>query len=160
MRFALTRSFTLAALLWCAGCSSSTTTAGRDDPTPKADAGRKDGIPEAKTGQVEGFVTFKGVPLTSGTVTFHPEKSASVSGMVAADGRYAVAGVPPGNAVVTVESAPGPDGDGPTPEAKGPKGKPSFRGVQIPQKYANKDTSPLRIEVREGKQPFNIEIAP
>lgn len=159
MRPALARSFVFVALLWFVGCNSSTTTAGRDEPVPKADAGRKDGTTAAKTGEVEGRVTFKGVPLPSGTVTLHPEKGAPASGMIA-DGHYSVTGVKLGAAVVTVESSTDLKEDNSMPEAKDTKGKPGARGVPIPQKYAKKETSPLRIEVHEGKQPFDLEIVP
>src|SRR5438105_1232082 len=58
-------------------------------------------VPGAK---VEGKVTYKGQPVTGGTLIFHVGEDVSRSGTIAPDGTYKVEGVPPGSVTVTVET--------------------------------------------------------
>jgi hypothetical protein len=55
-------------------------------------------------GKVTGSVTLDGQPLPAGTITFHPNKGISVAGEIT-DGQYTVAGVPAGDAKVTVDTS-------------------------------------------------------
>jgi hypothetical protein len=89
---------------------------------------------EKDTATVEGKVVFEGEPVAKGTVSFHPAKGKPVTVTTLADGTYSAKGVPTGKLVVTVE-------------AKG-----------IPRQFASKDTTPLRVTVKGGKNLIDFEL--
>jgi hypothetical protein len=113
-------------------------------------------------GTVSGTVTLDGTPIKGGVgvVTFHPVGGGPAAmGAVTADGTYTVAigtetAVPAGEYLVTVEytetatSEPGP---GP------PKPPPPPRRL-TPEKYANKDTTDLRVPVKAGGNKIPLEL--
>jgi len=111
--------------------------------------------------EVGGVVTLDGKPVPSGVVTFSP-KGYGPTGYAAIgpDGGYVVqvgsrSGLPPGEYVVTVaanvapaegvSSTPGPYSDGITPLA-------------TPQRYADREQSPLRATLTSGSQSLALEL--
>jgi hypothetical protein len=122
-----------------------------------------------KLGKVHGKVTYKGKPVESGTVTFNPvpgkggETGQNASGEIESDGSYVMTtfntgdGAILGQHIVAVvvrekgsenQGKPKPDG---TIDYTMPK-------IVTPTKYASVETSPLRCTVREGDNPFDIEL--
>jgi hypothetical protein len=119
-----------------------------------------------ETGVVQGKVTYKGQPLPFGFIYFHPPAGEPFDDLIL-DGSYRSAGLPPGPCKVTVitkEFKGAPDPKGFPKGFKGPgKGGPPAeyrppKFVPIPQKYAHPNTSGLALEVKVGKQPFNIDL--
>jgi hypothetical protein len=128
-------------------------------PATKEKAARADNKPD--TGLVQGKVTYKGLPLPSGLITFHlPSKESFEDNFL--DGSYQAVGLPPGQYKVTVitkeiKGIPA-DAKMKVPgKFKGPLKGPKF--VAIPQKYADPNTSGLAVEVKVGKQTtFDINL--
>jgi hypothetical protein len=120
-------------------------------------------------GKVHGKVTYKGQPVTSGRILFTPiegkgaASGQNATGEIASDGSYEMTtfntgdGAILGQHIVTV-----------TVPQKGFEdiGKPDESGrikyvlpkSITPSKYASVDKSPLRCTVREGNNPFDIEL--
>jgi hypothetical protein len=90
---------------------------------------------EKESGTIEGKITFDGSPVTKGKVSFHPEKGKPVSADLQADGSYSAKGVPVGQMRITVESK------------------------ETPKKFANPNTSGLTVEVKKGKQVYDIALS-
>jgi hypothetical protein len=114
-----------ALLLPLVGCGSSSATGG------------------ATTLPVKGTVTYKGKPLTKGTVTFEPEGAGKeATGAIQPDGTFVLTtytkddGAVVGKHRVMVDS---PD-------------------KTVPAKYAGPGTSKLEIEVSSGKNDYPIEL--
>jgi hypothetical protein len=99
--------------------------------------------PQAEKASVLGKVLYKGMPLPAGTISFHKAKDV-YAGKINADGTYAL-DVPPGSYLVAIETA----------SAK--KGAPE-KYVAIPQAYADPMRSPFMVEVKAGKNTFDIEL--
>jgi hypothetical protein len=117
------------------------------------------------TGTVSGKVTYQGKALPGGLVTCMTKENRPYYGTIAADGTYAVAGVPAGPVTVSVESRPAdgeppvplPDKDQPParPAAPNPKPPPA---VPIPRQYSKPDSSGLSLTVVRGTNPFDIDL--
>lgn len=121
-----------------------------------------------KLGKVSGKVTYKGQPVTKGSVTFTPasgkggETGQVASGQIEPDGSYELTtfntgdGAILGQHIVTVQALVGdsdagkmkPDG---TFDYKLPKSA-------VPKKYAEVDKSPLRCTVVPEGMTFDIEM--
>ena len=111
-------------------------------------------------GTVSGTVTLDGTPIQGGVVTFHPVgEGPSAIGAVKKDGTYEVTignqtAIPPGEYLVTVDygeattSEPGP----------GPPKPPPVPKRITPDKYANKDTTDLRVTVKAGSNKIPLEL--
>jgi hypothetical protein len=99
-----------------------------------------------KTGAVQGKVTYKGLPVTGGTVAFHPAKGKPVVAKIQADGGYSAKDVPVGEVVVAVE----------TESVKKAGGGAKY--VKIPAKYAGPKTSGITVTIKEGKQTYDIDL--
>lgn len=128
----------LAALLLAApGC-------GKDKDTPE-------------TASVTGSVTYKGKPVTEGTVQFHPQgmKGNPASGELGPNGRFTLTtygkddGAVIGHHIVTVQVIP----EGALPGQEFPAGK-----YPIPKRYENPTTSDLVVEVKPGSNNFDLEL--
>jgi hypothetical protein len=118
------------------------------------------------SGTVTGKVTYKGEPVPAGEVVFNLIGN-DVGGAIAqinSDGTYKATGVPIGSVVVTVSTPSAP----PTQEqaAKNPlmqkkrfvpKGE-NKKTVSIPPKYSRPTSSGLSLTVREGTQPYDIDL--
>jgi hypothetical protein len=101
-----------------------------------------------KTGTIEGKVTYKGLPIPAGTVSFHITDGTTVTAALK-DGSFRVTDVPVGKARVTFET-----------ESAKPKGKDTDppKYVKIPQKYAGANTSGLEVIVAAGKQTKDFDL--
>ena len=87
----------------------------------------------AETGSVEGKVTVNGKPLAKGKVIFHPKESKPIEAEVK-DGDYNAKDVPAGELPVTIE------GDG------------------VPKLFQLAKTTPLKLEVKKGKQTHDFDL--
>jgi len=113
-------------------------------------------------GKVSGKVTYKGEPVSAGTVTFFGPNNEAASAPIGKDGTYQASAVPVGDVSVTVSTPPA--GPSPAQAGKNPlMEKKKFHGtteksVTLPNKYAKAGTSGLRLTVSEGSQPFDIPL--
>ncbi len=112
-----------------------------------------------ETGEVFGKVTFKGQPVTEGTLTFLNEKGeGDAEAEIQSDGSYAVAsGVVVGDYVIEikplmilVDTDPGKSPPAPTEKA----------APNIPQKYRQQGSTPLKETVKSGKNEINFDMQP
>lgn len=108
-------------------------------PDPRRQAAASTGPPPApgQKGTVSGRVTFRGLPLPGGVITFHAGSDA-FEAPIGPDGTYTVTGLPARYANVTVRA----------------------HKVRIPEKYGNVRFSPLGYEVKPGKQTSDIDLTP
>jgi hypothetical protein len=118
--------------------------------------------PGEELGQVSGRVAFQGKPVSPALIAFsNREKGVHVLADINADGTYRVvmakgAGLPLGTYDVTINP---PLVDVPL----GPLMAPLPRNQKfenIPQRYRQADTTPLRLEVKAGENPFDVELTP
>lgn len=122
---------------------------------------------------VSGKVTYKGVPVSGGTISLYPVGSGNFAkGIINADGSFTFASVPPGDKRVAIETEsirgmnmdyaeaakrnhhPGSAKDAPP--------KPTDSGVKfrpLPAKYKNPGTSGLSWDVKPGTETkeFNLQ---
>jgi hypothetical protein len=118
-----------------------------------------------ESAEVTGTVTFQGEKLESGTVAFHGP-NATVVAPIKADGTYTATKVPVGPLKISVETSPvtGAASDGKEKLKKGnlqvEGGDPAPVGkyTKIPDRYADKEKSGLSLEVKPGKQQFDITL--
>lgn len=112
-------------------------------------------------GRIFGKVTFEGQPVPKGIVMFSdPSQSVNMTAELKLDGSYEIAtvdgaGLPLGTYKVCVcppLAVPlmGPPGSQPKPEEY----------ANIPKKYHHYDTAGLTLTVKQGKNPFDIELKP
>jgi len=117
-----------------------------------------------RTGSVSGTVTFKGAPLSGGSVTFHGENGKLDSAAIGPDGKYTMAQAPLGPvkaAVVTVKpSAPPTLPGGKETPKKESKTEPVGRFVPIPPKYHEPQTAGLHYTITSGDQTIDIKLEP
>lgn len=111
--------------------------------------------------EVSGLVTLDGRPLGTGVVTFTPAGGGPTGyAAIGADGRYEVQvganrGLPAGAYVVTVaanEAPPEGTVPGPGPDAEG------IAPLLTPQRYADRETTPLKVILRSGTQELPLEL--
>jgi hypothetical protein len=113
-------------------------------------------------GDVSGAVTYRGKPLDHGTVVFMPEDSGGgncvpATAEIASDGSYKMRygadrkGVALGKYVVTVQCCEKLTDE----QARNPGFVPKSL---IPSRYSNGSQSGLRIEVKPGKNPYDIVL--
>jgi ABC-type Na+ efflux pump permease subunit len=134
--------------LLCCGCSASSTSAYRE-PGKKETGGA---VNEGKTAAVAGKVTYRGQPLSAGTVTFHSDSGSDVSAIIEDDGSYKAAVVPLGKYKVTVKAEPAPvKGTAFTKEK-------TKRSVPVPEKYSRPESSGLSAEVSEQETGLDIKL--
>ncbi len=122
------------------------------------------------TTTVTGTVTYRGQPVTGGSVILYCEDRQIARGIIGVDGRYEIPNVPCGTAAVTVQSHPRqPEGlrlpqqlppsvDGPVP----PSGPPAGPGpaVVIPPRYALPEESGLSVTVGRDRLTYDIDLKP
>jgi len=118
---------------------------------------------------VNGKVTYKGAAVPAGTVTFN-SKAGKYNAALATDGTYSSSDLPIGEMVVTVETESVQGGKkgtgamagkmskmmGPVPDYA--KTMPKGEYVKIPAKYSDPKTSPLKADLKDGKNEINFEL--
>jgi hypothetical protein len=120
-----------------------------------------------KTATVKGRVSYRGAPVTGGTMNFYPADGGNnVLTTIRPDGSYLLADAPVGELKVTVETESVKGFRGGTPyqmpqDLKPPPGQapriPEFDPgkvpiyVKVPEKFADPSTSGLTITVKAGK---------
>ena len=108
--------------------------------------------------QVSGTVTLDGSPMQAGNVIFHPAGTGVPAyGTIQPDGTYSVKtgqgeGMQPGEYVVVVKAT---EKLAPSEEAGAVEVLPK---LLTPQKYATKDTTPLKYTVEAGEQTIDLEL--
>ena len=116
------------------------------------------------TADLAGTVTYKGKPVTSGTVQALQAGGKVTAAGIGADGRYRIADAAAGAAKVGVNSpdprqAPAEGGGRVMPGAPKPKAAaadPTW--VKLPDKYADPDTSGLTTTLSAGSNTFDIKV--
>lgn len=126
-----------------------------------------------KGGTVKGKVTFNGIPLTIGTVSFTSKDRGVATGNIEPNGNYEVKNAPLGEVTITVQTPPRTMGFAQTPQA--PKGVPEMpkdmmpadaqnpgkvQVVPAPDKYNKVETSDLKYSVESGTHEYNIVLKP
>ncbi|VTR95899.1 Uncharacterized protein OS=Planctomyces maris DSM 8797 GN=PM8797T_08484 PE=4 SV=1 [Gemmata massiliana] len=125
----------------------------------------------AKTATVTGQVTYKGKPVTGGSVVFYCSDKQIVRGLIGPDGRYSIPNVPSGigPATVTVQSHTRvPEGfrmkqqlppsvGGPTPPAPDRTDGPR---TPLPLRYAQPEESGLSVTVDRDHLTYDIDLKP
>lgn len=107
---------------------------------------------------LSGNVSYRGQPLATGTVTFHPKGEGPISvGSIRDDGGYEVVtgreiGLPPGDYQVTVVA------NGPLPEPT-PENPEPLPELLVPARYTVKQTSGLSYTVTSGDNVYDIELS-
>lgn len=109
------------------------------------------------TATVTGRVTYKGQPLTAGSVAIHVAGRRPATGPINPDGTYRVEQAPVGEAKVAVQTP------RPAPATKAapgpvPGGAAPVRVVPIPDRFADADRTTLSAVVRSGGQQHDIDI--
>jgi len=112
-------------------------------------------------GTVEGRVTVNGVPVTTGSIIFsNAELGVMIMGELDAAGYYEarsheLPGLPVGKYTVAIYPLGISKGDF-VPIERGKAGKSS---AAVPERYRDGKTSPLKVDVKEGKNPpFNFDL--
>lgn len=103
--------------------------------------------------KVTGVVTYKGQPVTQGSISFIPSGAASAWARIEPDGRYNLQSakrtdrIEPGTyAVVIVAGARDLTGDGPVEE------------LPVPVSVTSRGTTPLSYEVKPGENTIDINL--
>jgi hypothetical protein len=126
--------------------------------------------------KVYGTVTYKKQPVKAGSVTFHSKDQGSYTGTLNEQGGYEIPDMPAGEMTVTVETeylnpnkkAPvyggkraGVSQDERSKAGYGPPGgrvDETTRYVKIPKKYADPDTSDLKVTIETGRQQKDFDL--
>lgn len=109
-------------------------------------------------GEVAGKVTFRGEMVNLGTISFLDGAGKATNANIQADGSYLVSRVPLGKVTVCVQThevAPimvRPDA------APNSVKIPRLKHTPIPALYGDPKTSPLKLEVKAGRQEFQVNI--
>jgi hypothetical protein len=102
--------------------------------------------PEPPETVVTGSVTYKGQPVTGGTLIFQMKNAGTkrpYAGQIYEDGTYELTYVVPGEALIAVETAT-------------KQGLSTY--VELPRKYSSPTKSGLKYQVVEGPQAFDIKL--
>ncbi len=131
-----------------------------------------------KLATVNGTVTYKGKPVTSGSLTFYINGNAVASSSVLPDGKFVTEGVPYGEVTITVTGGkadimkgPG-QGRGPmsptAPKAAKKDGANTPRpesaipepesSPETPEKYRNAATSPLKFNIDSSSKTITLSL--
>jgi hypothetical protein len=105
---------------------------------------------------VSGTVTIDGAPLASGKLLFVGNEGTQMTAVVEQEGRYQMAGgLPAGQYKVSVHPNLPPAPLGPIPEDYKKKAKES----ELPAKYADRKTSGLECEVKDGENTCDFKLS-
>lgn len=111
------------------------------------------------TGDVQGKVTFKGAPVTEGTITFlNPKEGGNGEGKLGPDGTYTLTGKLNVGDYVVVVTPPIHIVD--TDPGKSPPAPVEKNMKNIPPKYRQQGTTPLKFKVESGANEANFDLAP
>ena len=121
----------------------------------------------AATGKVSGTVTIKGAKIKRGLITFMPEAGAKdVYNAAIIDSKYETGEIPAGSAKIMIT----PGQDKPAPVAQQTEGVdtvappkasgPSTAALEVPEKYQNADTTPLKFTIKGGANQFDADLVP
>ena len=115
------------------------------------------------TGEVSGKVTFRGEPVTAGTIAFVGADGRVTSGMIEG-GSYHLVKVPLGSMRITVFAAPASLPIVPLEMIKNgtasPPRPPQKKPAPIPKRYQDAQQSNLAYTVVPGKQCYDIAMQP
>ena len=111
--------------------------------------------------EVSGKVTFKGRPLSSGSVIFVGQDGQPKVSAIAKDGSYLIKNAPIGPVKIGVAShLTVPPGLNPLGKATSPGGHPKDDTEKIPERYKLPENSGLTCPVERGSHTFNIDLKP
>jgi hypothetical protein len=111
------------------------------------------------TGEVQGKVTFKGAPVTEGTITFlNPKEGGSGEGKLGPDGAYTIPNKLNVGEYVVVVTPPIHIVD--TDPGKSPPAPVEKNVKNIPPKYRQQGLTPLKFKVEAGKNEANFDLLP
>ncbi len=120
--------------------------------------------PERETAIVKGTVTYKGKPLSSGSIVLVPDGGGpTAQGEIGPDGAYQMGtysltdGAIPGTHSVMILSMTAVGGATGLPEDSLKRGSGQTNSV-IPEKFADLSTSGLKVEVQSGKNTVDFEL--
>ncbi|QGQ22025.1 carboxypeptidase regulatory-like domain-containing protein [Gimesia benthica] len=100
-------------------------------------------------------ISFAGEPVTTGSVNLeNSETGESGGGELNADGSVTISNIVLGNYTVTI-LPPDPD---PVPPEPGQPAKKMEVYKNIPEKFRNRKTSPLKVEVKDGENEFQFDL--
>jgi len=115
--------------------------------------------PAQATGEVQGKVTFKGAPVTEGTVTFlNPKEGGAGEGTLGPGGAYTITGKLNVGEYVVVVTPPMHIVD--TDPGKSPPAPVEKNVKNIPPKYRQQGTTPLKFKVAPGPNEANFDLSP
>ena len=106
---------------------------------------------------ITGHVTYRGLPLDTGRVVFHPQGStAPAYAVLQPGGTYSAQtgsgpGIAEGDYSVTVMAT------APVPEPSVSNPRPEITSL-IPERYGNVETSGLKVTVGPGKNVFDVQL--
>jgi hypothetical protein len=111
------------------------------------------------TGEVRGKVTYDGKPVTEGSVTFlNPTEGGTAGADIGPDGSYTIdGGVAVGEYLIVVTP---PIEIVDTDPGKSPPAPVEKSVKNIPNKYRQQGTTPLRYRVQPGPNEYNVEMEP
>jgi hypothetical protein len=128
-----------------------------------------------RLGKVTGKVTFKGKPVPTGTIMFHPDAGPAAVGAIGPDGTYTLTTIKPGDGAVvgshrvTIQATTVGPGSLAEPSSfeeemqlaqrKDPKAKVLVPGKVtwiVPEKYSRPDTTDLTITVQPGRNTIDF----
>jgi hypothetical protein len=117
------------------------------------------GCSSGGAGEVRGKVTFKGAPVTEGTVTFlNPKEGGAAEGEIKSDGSYRLVGKVLAGEYLVVINPPMHIVD--TDPGKSPPAPVEKPAPNIPRQYRQQGTTTLKATVKEGKNEFNFDMMP
>jgi hypothetical protein len=106
-------------------------------------------------GTVAGKVSLDGKPLPGGVVNICDSEGQTRTAGISKEGTYSVSNLAPGKAQISVLTL------GERPSLREPEGRTKDSlgtYVAIPAKYMDKDQSGLGLDVKTGKQEFDIQL--
>jgi len=102
-------------------------------------------------GSVSGKATYKGEPVTSGSVVFtNPAKGVAADGQLDGSGNYSIKDLEAGTYKVSLSP--------PQVEQLEPGKTPKKVTFNVPKKYLDSVTTPISKEVKAGKNDIPVEI--
>ena len=130
-----------------------------------------------RLGKVSGRVTFKGKPVPTGTIMFHPDEGPTAVGAIGPDGTYTLTTVKPGDGAivgshrVTIQATTVGPGSLADPKSfeeemelaqrRDPKAKvlvPGKVNWLVPEKYSRPDTTDLTAQVQSGTNTIDFPL--